>query len=134
MAQQRPIRILIGITGLGGHDRGARFVAQSLKEQGMEVIYLGLRQRPEQIVKAALQEDVDVIGLSSPAGGHNLYFPEVARLARDRGMHNVLIIGGGTIPEEDIPYLKDNGINAIFTPGTPINAIASYIRTHVIKR
>jgi len=131
MLQQRPIRVLLAKCGLDGHDRGIKVITQGLAEEGMEVIYTGLHQNPEQIVERALEENVDVIGLSLLSGGYDVFFPEVARLAREKGTGNVLIIGGGIIPEDDIPFLREKGISAIFGPGTPINEIARYIRQNV---
>ena len=131
MSQQRPIRVLLAKCGLDGHDRGVKVVAQGLADKGMEVTYTGLHQSPEQIVERAVKENVDVIGLSSLSGGYDILFPEVARLVKERGMSNVLIIGGGIILEEDIPFLKEKGISAIFGPGTPIEQIVNYIRQNV---
>jgi methylmalonyl-CoA mutase C-terminal domain/subunit len=131
MVQQRRIRVLLAKSGLDGHDRGIKVISQGLREEGMEVIYIGLRQPPEKIVNAALQEGVDVIGLSSLSGGHKSFFPEVVKLARDKGMNEVLIIGGGIIPEQDVKFLKEKGINCIFGPGTFIKEIADYIRNHI---
>lgn len=131
MAQPRPIKVLLAKGGLDGHDRGIKVISQGLSEEGMEVIYIGLRQTPEKIVTTALEEGVDVIGLSSLSGGHNVFFSEVAKLAREEGMDNVLIIGGGIIPEEDVQFLKERGTRRIFGPGTPIREIADYIRNNV---
>ncbi|MBE3552904.1 MAG: methylmalonyl-CoA epimerase [Kyrpidia tusciae] len=130
MAQRR-IRVLVAKPGLDGHDRGALVIAQGLRDAGMEVIYTGLRQTPEQIVAAALQEDVDCIGLSSLSGAHMELFPEVVRLLRERGAEDILVVGGGVIPREDIPALKAAGIAEVFTPGTSIQDTAEFIRTHV---
>lgn len=134
MGEQRPIRVLIAKPGLDGHDRGVKVLALGLRDAGMEVIYCGLRQTPDEIVRTALQEGVDVIGLSSLSGGHNHYFPRVADLATQEGGEGFLIIGGGIIPEEDIPYLTQHGIKAIFGPGTPIKEIADFIRSHVKRK
>lgn len=131
MAQQRPIRVLLAKSGLDGHDRGIKVISQGLREEGMEVIYIGLRQTPEKIVNAALQEGVDVIGLSSLSGGHKSFFPEVVKLAGEKGMNDVLIIGGGIIPEQDVQFLEERGIKRIFGPGTFIKEIANYIRNHI---
>lgn len=128
---EKKIRVLVAKPGLDGHDRGALVVAQGLRDEGMEVIYTGLRQTPEQIVAAAIQEDVDVIGLSSLSGAHMELFPEVTRLLKEQGADDILVIGGGVIPEEDIEPLKQAGIAAIFTPGTPIAVTADFIRKHV---
>jgi methylmalonyl-CoA mutase C-terminal domain/subunit len=117
--------------GLDGHERGAEVVTQGLKEEGMEVFYSGLRRSPEEIAEIAQKMGVDVIGLSSLAGAHNSVFPTVVELVRQRGMPKVLIIAGGLIPEDDIPFLKEKGVSAIFGPGTSIGQIAEYIRENV---
>jgi methylmalonyl-CoA mutase C-terminal domain/subunit len=130
----QPIRVLIAKPGLDGHDRGALVVAQGLRDHGMEVIYTGLRQTPEQIVATAIQEDVACIGLSSLSGAHMELFPEVVRLLREQGADDILVIGGGVIPEEDVPKLKEAGIAAIFGPGSSIREMAEFIRTHVRLR
>ena len=127
----RPIRVLIGKPGLDGHDRGAKVVARALRDAGFEVIYTGIRQTPEQIVQAAVDEDVDVVGLSSLSGAHNEFFPEVVRLLREHGADDVLVIGGGVIPPDDAARLKEAGIAAIFGPGTPTREIVEFIREHV---
>lgn len=125
------IRVLVAKPGLDGHDRGAKVIALGLRDEGMETIYTGLRQTPEMIVRAAVQEDVDVIGLSCLSGAHKYLFPRVVELLKEQGVEDVLIIGGGSIPEEDIPLLKEKGINEIFGLGTMISEIASYIRQNV---
>jgi methylmalonyl-CoA mutase C-terminal domain/subunit len=130
----RKIRVLVAKPGLDGHDRGALVVAQALRDEGMEVVYTGLRQTPAQIVNAAIQEDVDCIGLSCLSGAHNELFPEVVRLLREQGADDILVIGGGVIPQEDIPYLESQGIARIFTPGTPTKETAEYIRAHVKRK
>jgi len=127
----RPIRVLIAKPGLDGHDRGAKVIARALRDAGMEVIYTGLRQTPEQIVATAVQEDVDVIGLSILSGAHNYLFPKVAQLLKEEGVDDVLLIGGGVIPNEDIPGLKEAGIAEIFTPGTPTSEMIEYIKNNV---
>ena len=127
------IRVLVAKPGLDGHDRGAKVVARALRDAGFEVIYTGLRQTPEQITEAALQEDVDVIALSILSGAHPHLFPKVVELVRGKGMKDTLIIGGGGIPETDIPALKKAGIAAVFTPGTPTGDIVSFINEHVKK-
>lgn len=127
------IRVLVAKPGLDGHDRGALIIAQALRDAGMEVVYSGLRQTPAQIVSAAIQEDVDVIGLSCLSGAHNELFPEVVRLMKEQGADDVLIVGGGVIPDEDIPFLQSNGIAKVFTPGTPTGETISYIRENVRK-
>lgn len=128
------IRVLVAKPGLDGHDRGALVIAQALRDEGMEVVYTGLRQTPAQIVHAAIQEDVDCIGLSCLSGAHNELFPEVVRLLREQGADDILVIGGGVIPQEDIPYLQSQGIAEVFTPGTPTSVTAQYIRDHVQRK
>lgn len=128
------IRVLVAKPGLDGHDRGALVVAKALRDAGMEVIYTGLRQTPQQIAASAIQEDVDVIGLSSLSGAHMHLFPEVVRLMKEQGASDVLIIGGGVIPDEDIPALKEAGVAEVFTPGTPLTAMSDYIRANVKDR
>lgn len=128
---EEKIRVLIAKPGLDGHDRGAKYVAQALRDAGMEVIYTGLRQTPASIVAAAIQEDVDAVGLSILSGAHNTLLPRVVQLLRDKGAEDILVFGGGVIPEADIPYLKKNGVQAIFTPGTPSSEFIQFIRTHV---
>ena len=127
------IRVLVAKPGLDGHDRGAKVVARALRDAGFEVIYTGLRQTPEQITEAALQEDVEVIALSILSGAHPHLFPKVVELVRSKGMKDTLIIGGGVIPETDIPALKKAGIAAVFTPGTPTGDIVDFINEHVKK-
>ncbi|MFA5079510.1 MAG: cobalamin B12-binding domain-containing protein [Dehalococcoidia bacterium] len=131
MSDKNAIRVLIAKPGLDGHDRGAKIIALGLRDAGMEVIYTGLRQTPEKIVQAALQEDVDVVGLSCLSGAHKYLFKRVAELLREKDMGDVLVIGGGIIPDEDIPYLKEQGIDRIFKQGTMIKEIADYIRQKV---
>jgi methylmalonyl-CoA mutase C-terminal domain/subunit len=131
---EEKIRVLIAKPGLDGHDRGALVIAQALRDAGMEVIYTGLRQTPAQIVKAALQEDVDVIGLSSLSGAHNVLFPEVMRLLQEEGADDIFVIGGGVIPEDDIPHLLEKGIKKIFTPGTSTRETIDFIRSEVHKK
>ncbi|SEN21402.1 cobalamin B12-binding domain-containing protein [Lihuaxuella thermophila] len=130
----RPIRVLIAKPGLDGHDRGALIIAQALRDEGMEVIYTGLRQSPAQIVATAIQEDVDVIGLSCLSGAHNELFPEVVRLLKENRADDIIVIGGGVIPQEDIVYLKEQGIAEIFTSGTTTKETADYIRQAVGAR
>ena len=129
----KPIRVLVAKPGLDGHDRGAKVIARSLRDAGMEVIYTGLRQTPEQIVSAAIQEDVDVVAMSILSGAHNHLFPRVVKLLKDEGADDVLILGGGVIPEDDIPSLIESGIEAIFTPGTPTKDVIDFI-TNNLKR
>ncbi len=128
------IRVLVAKPGLDGHDRGALVIAQALRDEGMEVVYTGLRQTPAQIATAAIQEDVDCIGLSCLSGAHNELFPEVVRLLREQGADDILVVGGGVIPQEDIPYLKSQGIAEVFTPGTPTSLTAEYIRNHITRK
>lgn len=128
---ERPIRVLVAKPGLDGHDRGAKVIARSLRDAGMEVIYTGLRQTPEQIVAAAIQEDVDVVAMSILSGAHNHLFPKVAKLLKDEDVDDVLIIGGGVIPEDDIPFLMESGIEAIFTPGTPTKDVINFISNNL---
>lgn len=130
----RKIRILIGKPGLDGHDRGAKYIARALRDAGMEVIYTGIRQTPEAIANAAVQEDVDFVGLSLLSGAHNHLFPEVARLLADKGGSDIILFGGGVIPEEDIPGLKKAGFKAIFTPGTPATEVVDFIEQEIQTR
>ena len=127
------IRVLIAKPGLDGHDRGAKVVARALRDAGMEVIYTGLRQTPEMIAEAALQEDVDVVGLSILSGAHMTLFPRVIDLLHSQGMDDVLVVGGGIIPDEDIPALQKMGVAMIFGPGAPLQEIIDFIRTHVVR-
>ncbi|MGI6576412.1 MAG: cobalamin B12-binding domain-containing protein [bacterium] len=129
--KDKPIRVLIAKPGLDGHDRGAKVLARALRDAGMEVIYTGLRQTPEQIVEAAIQEDVNVIGLSCLSGAHTHLFPRVTQLLQTRGVGDMLVIGGGIIPEEDIPALKQAGVAEIFGPGTPTSAVINYIKEKI---
>lgn len=122
-----PIRVLIAKPGLDGHDRGAKVVARALRDAGMEVIYTGLRQTPQQIVNAVVQEDVQVLGMSILSGAHNQLFPEVMRLMKEKGVDDVLVFGGGIIPDSDIPGLKACGVSAIFQPGTSTEDVVAYI-------
>lgn len=126
-----PIRVLMAKPGLDGHDRGAKVVSRALRDAGMEVIYTGLRQSPEQIVQAAIQEDVDIIGLSCLSGAHNSLFPKVVELLKARGAEEIAVFGGGVIPEADIPGLRAAGIEAVFTPGTSLEEIVAFIRERV---
>jgi len=128
---ERPIRVVIAKLGLDGHDRGAKVIARALRDAGMEVIYTGLRQTPESIAEIAIQEDADAIGLSSLSGAHNHLFPRVTELLRERQAEDIMVFGGGVIPEKDIPALKDAGIAAIFTPGTTTTEVIEYIRENV---
>ena len=128
---ERKIRVLVAKPGLDGHDRGAKIVARALRDSGMEVIYTGLHQTADMIVEAAIQEDVDVVGLSLLSGAHMTLFVDVAKLLKKKGMEDILIVGGGIIPEEDVPRLKKEGISAVFGPGTPCEEIVSYIKANV---
>ncbi|MBP1924206.1 methylmalonyl-CoA mutase C-terminal domain/subunit [Sedimentibacter acidaminivorans] len=130
----KPIRVLIAKPGLDGHDRGAKLIARALRDAGMEVIYTGLRQTPEQIVAAAVQEDVDVIGMSILSGAHNHLFPKVVELLKEQGVDDVLIVGGGVIPDDDIPSLKAAGVDAIFTPGTTTTTTIDFIKNNVKRK
>jgi len=125
---ERKIRVLVAKPGLDGHDRGAKVVARALRDAGMEVIYTGIRQTPEMIVEAALQEDVDVVGLSILSGAHMTLCPRVVRLLHEQGMDDVLVLTGGIIPNEDVPLLRDMGIRGIFGPGTNTQDIVAFIR------
>jgi methylmalonyl-CoA mutase C-terminal domain/subunit len=127
----RTIRVVIAKPGLDGHDRGAKVIARALRDAGMEVIYTGLRQTPEQIVAAALQEDADVIGLSILSGAHNHIAPRLVELLREKQLDDVLVVMGGIIPDVDVPALKALGIRGIFPPGTSMQAIVDFIRLHV---
>jgi methylmalonyl-CoA mutase C-terminal domain/subunit len=128
---EKKIRVLVAKPGLDGHDRGAKVIAQALRDAGMEVIYTGLRQTPEQIVEAAIQEDVQVIGLSILSGAHLHLFPPVVELLKKQGIEDILVIGGGIIPDDDIPILKEAGISEVFTPGTSTQEIIEYIKANV---
>jgi methylmalonyl-CoA mutase C-terminal domain/subunit len=127
----RRIRVLIGKPGLDGHDRGAKIIARALRDAGMEVIYTGIRQTPEQIAQAALQEGVDIVGLSCLSGAHNFLFPKVVEVLKKIGAGDIIVFGGGIIPADDIPGLKKAGIKAIFQPGTSTEDIITYIRENV---
>ena len=127
----RPIRVLLAKVGLDGHDRGAKVIATALRDAGMEVIYTGLRQTPEMVVNAALQEDVDAIGISILSGAHMTVFPKVIQLMKDKNMNDVLLTGGGIIPDDDMQKLSTLGVGKLFAPGTPTTDIASYIKDWV---
>jgi methylmalonyl-CoA mutase C-terminal domain/subunit len=130
----QPIRVLIAKPGLDGHDRGAQVVARALRDAGMEVIYTGLRQTPEMIAEAAMQEDVDVVGLSILSGAHMTLFPKILARLREQGMEDVIVVGGGIIPEDDVPALREMGIDAVFGPGTRLDEIVDLIQAAVAKR
>ena len=127
----RPIRVLVAKVGLDGHDRGAKVIAASLRDAGMEVIYTGLRQTPEMVVNAALQEDVDAIGISILSGAHMTVFPKIMQLMKDKQMNDVLVTGGGIIPEEDVNTLQQMGVGKLFSPGAHTQEIATYIKDWV---
>ena len=133
MSENR-IRVLVAKPGLDGHDRGAKIIARALRDAGMEVIYTGLRQTPEQIVAAAIQEDVDVVAMSLLSGAHNHLFPRVVELLKGKNAEDILVIGGGIIPNEDIPYLKEKGVSEIFTPGTYTGSVVEYIRNNIKRK
>lgn len=128
---EKRIRVLVAKPGLDGHDRGAKVVARALRDAGFEVIYTGIRLTPEQIAEAALQEDVNVVALSLLSGAHNTLFPRIVDLMKQKGMKDVLTLGGGVIPDADIPGLKAAGISEVFTPGTPTTTIVEYIKANV---
>ena len=128
---QRPVRVLVAKVGLDGHDRGAKVIASALRDAGMEVIYTGLRQTPEMVVNAALQEDVDVIGVSILSGAHMTVFPRIMSTMKEKGLNDVLLTGGGIIPDEDMDQLKALGVGQLFAPGTPTATIAGYINDWV---
>ena len=127
----RPIRVLVAKCGLDGHDRGAKVIAAALRDAGMEVIYTGLRQTPQMVVNAALQEDADAIGISILSGAHNTVFPKIIQLMKEKGMDDVLLTGGGIIPEDDMKTLYAMGVGKLFAPGTPTTDIADYIKSWV---
>lgn len=130
----RTLRVLVGKPGLDGHDRGAKIIARAFRDAGFEVIYTGLHQTPEQIVSAAIQEDVDCVGLSILSGAHNTLLPRVCQLFREKNADDIKVFGGGVIPEDDIPGLKAAGISEIFTPGTSTEDIVSWVKTNVLPR
>jgi methylmalonyl-CoA mutase, C-terminal domain len=134
MNQSHKIRVLVAKPGLDGHDRGAKVIARALRDAGMEVIYTGLRQTPEMIAAAALQEDVDAVGISILSGAHNTLCPRIVSLLREEGMKDCLVIVGGIVPEEDVPKLKEQGIAEVFLPGTNTQRIATFIRENVKPR
>ncbi len=131
---ERKIRVLVAKPGLDGHDRGAKVIARALRDAGMEVIYTGLRQTPEQIVTAAVQEDADVVAMSILSGAHNHLFPRVMELLAEKGVDDVLVVGGGVIPEDDYDFLKSKGIAAIFGPGTPTGSTIEFIRNNLKRK
>jgi len=129
----RPIRVLVAKPGLDGHDRGAKVIARALRDAGMEVIYTGLRQTVDQIVNAAIEEDVDCIAVSILSGAHNTLLPKIYEKLKEENAEDILFVGGGVIPDDDIPFLKENGISEIFTPGTPTTVTIDYIKANVRK-
>ena len=131
---ERPIKVLIAKPGLDGHDRGAKVLARGLRDEGFEVVYTGLRQTPEMVATAALQEDVDVVGLSILSGAHMTLVPRITALLRDRGMDDVLVTVGGIIPDDDIPALREAGVAEVFGPGTTIREVADFLRANVRPR
>jgi methylmalonyl-CoA mutase C-terminal domain/subunit len=131
---ERKIRVLVAKPGLDGHDRGAKVIARALRDAGMEVIYTGLRQTPEQVVSAAIQEDVDVIAMSILSGAHNHLFPRVMDLLKEKNIDDVLVVGGGVIPDDDIPGLKAAGIAEVFTPGTPTTTTIEFIKNNLKRK
>jgi methylmalonyl-CoA mutase C-terminal domain/subunit len=133
MAQSK-LRIVVAKPGLDGHDRGVKVVARALRDAGFEVVYTGLRQTPEQIVEAAIQEDADAVGLSCHSGAHMTLFPRVVQLLRDQGAGDVFVFGGGIIPSADVPKLKSAGIEEIFTPGTPTASIVEWLQARLAKK
>ncbi|MCK4331533.1 MAG: cobalamin B12-binding domain-containing protein [Dehalococcoidia bacterium] len=134
MAEEGTIRVLVAKPGLDGHDRGAKVVARALRDAGMEVIYTGIRQTPEMIVEAAVQEDVNVVGLSILSGAHMELFPPIVEGLKEKGMAEVLVVAGGIIPDEDVSTLQQMGIKAVFGPGTPTNDIAEFIKKELADR
>ena len=129
----RIVRVLVAKVGLDGHDRGAKVIAAALRDAGMEVIYTGLRKTPEMVVEAALQEDVDAIGVSILSGAHMTIFPRILNLMKEKGLKDVLLFGGGIIPEQDIQALKKNGVGELFTPGASTIGIVSYVKSWTVK-
>jgi methylmalonyl-CoA mutase C-terminal domain/subunit len=129
---EKKIRVLVAKPGLDGHDRGAKVIARALRDAGMEVVYTGIRQTPEMIAEAALQEDVDVVGMSILSGAHMALFPRVMDLLSENDMEDVLVVAGGIIPDEDVPALNEMGVTGIFGPGTPTDEIVGFIREHVV--
>jgi len=134
MGKKRHLRVMVAKPGLDGHDRGARIIARAFRDAGFEVVYSGLHQTPEEIVEAAIQEDVDMIGLSSLAGAHNYLFPRTIELLREKGADDIVVCGGGIIPDEDVPKLKRAGIIEIFTPGTTLDNIVQWVKENVKPR
>jgi len=134
MRQKRRVRVMVAKPGLDGHDRGARIIARAYRDAGFEVVYTGLHQTPEEIVEAAIQEDVDMIGLSSLAGAHKYLFPAVVELLRERAADDIIVCGGGIIPDDDIVKLKESGVKKVFTPGTPLDEIVKWVEHNITPR
>jgi methylmalonyl-CoA mutase C-terminal domain/subunit len=134
MKQKRKIRVMVAKPGLDGHDRGARIIARAFRDAGFEVVYTGLHQTPEEIVEAAIQEDVDMIGLSSLAGAHRYLFPRTVELLRERKADDIVVCGGGIVPDDDLEMLKKSGIKEIFTPGTTLEEIVTWVEENVTPR
>jgi methylmalonyl-CoA mutase, C-terminal domain len=134
MAKDRKLRVMVAKPGLDGHDRGARIIARAFRDAGFEVVYTGLHQTPDSIVRAAIQEDVDMIGLSSLAGAHMYLFPEVVKLLREKDVDDIVVVGGGIIPDDDIPKLKAQGIVEVFTPGAKLDGMVAWIKANVKPR
>ncbi|HDZ22965.1 MAG: methylmalonyl-CoA mutase [Thermoplasmata archaeon] len=134
MKRERKLRVMVAKPGLDGHDRGARIIARAYRDAGFEVVYTGLHQTPEEIVEAAIQEDVDMLGLSSLAGAHMYLFPRVIELLKEKGAEDIVVCGGGIIPDEDISKLKEAGVKEIFTPGTPLDEITAWVKENVHPR
>ena len=134
MRQKRRVRVMVAKPGLDGHDRGARIIARAYRDAGFEVVYTGLHQTPEEIVEAAIQEDVDMIGLSSLAGAHKYLFPAVVELLREKAADDIVVCGGGIIPDDDIKKLKESGVKEVFTPGTPLDDIVKWVEHNVTPR
>jgi methylmalonyl-CoA mutase C-terminal domain/subunit len=131
---EKTLRILVAKPGLDGHDRGARILARAFRDAGFEVVYTGCHQTPEQIVNAAMQEDVDCVGLSCLSGAHKALFPKVVDLLKEQGADDIVVVGGGIIPKQDMPFLRERGVQEIFTPGTPLDEIISWVKTNVRPR
>lgn len=134
MVEERKIRVMVAKPGLDGHDRGARIIARAYRDAGFEVVYTGLHQTPEEIVQAAVQEDVDMIGLSSLAGAHMYLFPRVVELLREKGASDIVVCAGGIIPDDDIPRLKAAGIQKVFLPGAPLDDVVQWVRENIRPR
>jgi methylmalonyl-CoA mutase C-terminal domain/subunit len=132
--KERKLRVMVAKPGLDGHDRGARIIARAFRDAGFEVVYTGLHQTPEEIVHAAIQEDVDMVGLSSLAGAHMYLFPKVVELLKEKGMEDAVVVGGGIIPDEDVSVLKESGIKEVFTPGSRLEDIVRWVRENVKPR